>query len=101
MSKARQLVVRDLEQMRTEPVSAGELHQAKALLLRQLPLSAASEDAVAAGMLARAEMGLPLDEPVRAARKYIELDAETVKAAFARSVHTDNLVQVVRGPAPQ
>ncbi len=101
VTKARQLVVRDLEQMRTEPVSTGELHQAKALLLRQLPLSESSEDAVAAGALARAEIGLPLDEPVRAARKYIELDAETVRAAFARSIHTDNLVQIVRGPAPQ
>ncbi len=101
VTKARQLVVRDLEQMRTEPVSTGELHQAKALLLRQLPLSESSEDAVAAGALARAEIGLPLDEPVRAARKYIELDAETVRAAFARSIHTDNFVQIVRGPAPQ
>ena len=101
VSKARQLAVRDLDQMRTESVSTSELHQAKALLLRQLSLSGSSEDAVAAVTLARAELGLPLDESVRAARKYIELDAETVKAAFARNIRTDNLVQVVRGPAPR
>src|SRR6202042_1528900 len=33
VSKARQLIERDLNQMRTEPVSDAELHQAKALLL--------------------------------------------------------------------
>jgi zinc protease len=101
VSKARALIVRDLEQMRTEDVSEGELHQAKALLLRQIPLSSASEESVARGLLARAELGLPLDEPVNAAKKYMQLTADDVKQAFARQIRTDNLVQVVRGPAPQ
>jgi zinc protease len=101
VSKARALIVRDLEQMRTQDVSDGELKQAKALLLRQIPLATASEDALAEGMLARARMGLPLDEPVRAAKKYMELTADDVKNAFAKDIRTDNLVQVVRGPAPQ
>ena len=101
VSKARAMVVRDLNQMRTEEVSAAELHQAKALLLRQIPLGESSEEAVAGGMLARAELGLPLDEPLVAAKKYIELNAAEVKAAFARQISTDDLVQVVRGPAPQ
>ena len=101
VSKARALIERDLNQMRTEPVSASELHQAKALLLRQIPLSESSEDAVAGGMLARAEIGLPLDEPLIAAKKYLELNAQDVEAAFARFIQTGDLVQVVRGPAPQ
>jgi zinc protease len=101
VSKARALVVRDLNQMRTEDVSPSDLQQAKALLLRQIPLRESSEDAVAQGLLARAEIGLPLDEPVIAARKYIALTAADVKAAFARDIRTDNLVQVVRGPAPK
>ena len=46
-------------------------------------------------------MGLPLDEPVVAAKKYLQLSADDVKDAFARHVNADNLVQVVRGPAPQ
>jgi zinc protease len=101
VSKARQLIERDLNQMRTEPVSDAELHQAKALLLRQIPLGESSEEAVAGGMLARARIGLPLDEPIRAANKYVELNAQDVEAAFARHIRTDNLVQVVRGPAPK
>jgi len=99
VSKARALVERDLNQMRTEDVSPAELHQAKALLLRQLPLSESSEDAVAEGLLKRAAIGLPLDEPIRAAKRYLELNADEVKAAFARQIRTGDLVQVVRGPA--
>lgn len=101
VSKARALVERDLNQMRTEDVSDAELHQAKALLLRQIPLSESSEEAVAGGMLARASIGLPLDEPLKAAKIYVGLTADQVKAAFARQINTENLVQVVRGPAPQ
>jgi zinc protease len=101
VSKARALIVRDLNQMRTEDVSDAELRQAKALLLRQIPLSEGSEDAVAAGLLGRAIVGLPLDEPIVAAKKYTALTADDVKAAFAKHIQPDNLVQIVRGPAPQ
>ena len=101
VSKARALIQRDLQQMRTEDVSPGELHQAKALLLRQIPLSESSEDAVAEGLLRRADIGLPLDEPVRAAKRYYELNADEVKNAFAKHIRPEDLVQVVRGPAPQ
>jgi zinc protease len=99
VSKARTLIQHDLEQMRSEDVSASELHQAKALLLRQIPLSESSETSVAEGLLGRAQIGLPLDEPIRAAKRYFELSAAEVKAAFARQIRTGDLVQVVRGPA--
>ena len=101
VSKARDLIVRDLEQMRTQDVSDAELLQAKALILRQVPLSTSSEDAVAGELLGYAEIGLPLDEPVTAAKKYMALTADDVKNAFAKEIDTGNLVQVVRGPAPQ
>ena len=101
VSKARALVQRDLNQMRTQNVSADELHQAKALLLRQIPLSESSEDAVARGMLGRAEIGLPLDEPILAAQKYYDLTADQIREAFFKLVRPDDLVQVVRGPTPQ
>jgi zinc protease len=101
VSKARALIVRDLEQMRTQDVSDAELRQAKTLLLRQIPLATASEEDVARGLLGRAVIGLPLDEPVRSAQIYFKLTADDVMKAFAKQVRTDNLVQVVRGPAPQ
>jgi len=101
VSKARALIVRDLNAMRTADVSESELHQAKALLLRSIPLGESSEDQIAGGLLARALIGLPLDEPVVGARKYAALTAAEVKEAFARRVHPENLVQIVHGPAPQ
>jgi zinc protease len=101
VSKARALVQRDLEQMRTQDVSADELHLAKAMLLRSIPLGESSEEGVAQGLLRRAVIGLPLDEPIVAAKKYYELDAGQIKAAFARHLRLDDFVQVVRGPAPQ
>ena len=101
VSKARALIERDLNQMRSEPVSAEELHQAKALLLRQIPLSESSEEAVAAGLLARAQIGLPLDEPTRAAARYAELGEKDVQDAFKRRIEPANFVQIVRGPPPQ
>jgi zinc protease len=99
VSKARALIQRDLQQMRTQDVSADELHQAKALLLRQISLNESSEEAMAHGLLARAEIGLPLDEPILAAAKYYSLSAEQVKAAFSKLIRPDDFVQVVRGPA--
>jgi zinc protease len=101
VSKARALIERDLNQMKTEAVTAAELHQAKALLLRQIPLSESSEEAVAGGMLVRAQIGLPLDEPLRAANRYVQLNADDVKAAFNRHLRVEDLVQIVRGPAPK
>ena len=99
-SKARALIARDLEDMRTNPVTSAELQQAKALLLRQLPLRESSEEAVAGGLLARARIGLPLDEPNRAARRYFDLTAEQVRAAFQTWIQPNGFVEVVRGPAP-
>jgi zinc protease len=101
VSKARALIQRDLDQMRTQDVSPDELHLAKALLLRQIPLGESSEEAVAGGLLRRAVIGLPLDEPIVAAKKYFDLNAGDVKAAFARQIRLGDFVQVVRGPAPQ
>lgn len=101
VSKARAIVERDLRDMQNKPPTDDELEMAKALLLREIPLAESSVDAIAGGMIARATLGLPLDEPVRAARRYMELTPEEVRAAFAKWLHPDDLVQVTQGPTPQ
>ncbi|HKT70160.1 MAG TPA: insulinase family protein, partial [Terriglobales bacterium] len=73
VSKARALVERDLRDMQNSPPTAGELQQAKALILRQIPLAESSEMSIAGGLLGRAVIGLPLDEPVEAAARYSAL----------------------------
>lgn len=99
--KARQLIVRDLISMQKENVTPEELQQAKALILRQLPLTQSSEDDLGRALIARAQLGLPLDEASRAAKRYYALTADEVRAAFAKWIRPDSFVQVVRGPAPQ
>jgi zinc protease len=101
VSKAHNIVVRDLKDMQTSPPTAHELEQAKALLLREIPLSESSVDTIAGGMLSRAIIGLPLDEPIQAARRYVTLTPEDVRAAFAKWIRPDDLIQVTQGPAPQ
>ena len=100
-SKAQALIVRDLTDMQTTPVTPAELQQAKALLLRQIPLRESGEDAVGGGLLARAQLDLPLDEPVRAALRYFDLTAEQIRTAFQKWIRPNGFVQVTRGPANQ
>jgi zinc protease len=101
VSKAKELIERDLISMQKENVTPAELQQAKALLLRQIPLTESSEDGVAGGLLGRAQIGLPLDEPLRAAKQYFSMTADQVRAAFKKWVRPDGFVQIIRGPAPE
>jgi len=101
VSKAHSIVARDLKDMQTAPPTGHELEEAKALLLREIPLAESSVDTIAGGILSRAVLGLPLDEPIEAARRYVALTPEDVRAAFAKWVRPDDLVQVTQGPPPQ
>ena len=83
--------------MQSQAVSPDELRQAKALLLREIPLSESSTDAIAGGLLQRAIHDLPLDEPTRAARKYVQLSADRVMTAYAKWLRPDDLVEVSQG----
>ena len=101
VGRARAIVEQDLKNMQTTLVTPEELQQAKALLLREMPLSESSVDSIAEGLIYRATHELPLDEPTRAAHRYLELTAEQVQAAFAKWVRPKDLVQVTEGPSPK
>lgn len=101
VSKARLLIQRDLIAMQKENVTPGELQLSKALVLRQLPLGEASENGVATALVRRAQIGLPLNEPEHAAKRFYDLSADDVRTAFAKWIRPDDFVQIVRGPAPQ
>ncbi|MGH9432662.1 MAG: insulinase family protein, partial [Terriglobia bacterium] len=100
VSKVRAIVEHDLRQMQTQPATASEIKQAKALLLREIPLAESSVDSIAGGLLGRAAIGLPLNEPVLAAERYVKLTAADVEAAFAKWLRPQDLVQVTEGPSP-
>ncbi|HPX50621.1 MAG TPA: pitrilysin family protein [Deltaproteobacteria bacterium] len=97
-ARARAIVKRNLEDMQNNPVSPEELLRAKALLLRKIPLSESSISGVARGFIHRIRLDLPLDEPTRAAHRYLALDARQVRDAFARWVRVDDLAEVIEGP---
>lgn len=101
VSKAAGIVRHDLEDMRNVTVSEDQLNQAKALLLRKIPLSESGVDQIAKGFIYYAAHDLPLDEPVRAAERYIRLTGPDVKKAFSRWMRPEDMVQVIRGPASQ
>ncbi|HEX5481938.1 MAG TPA: pitrilysin family protein [Terriglobia bacterium] len=101
VSKARAIIERDLRAMQTAPVTAHELRGAKALSLREIPLSESSISSIAGGWIARSTLGLPLNEPELAARRYVQLTAAEIQAAFAKWLRPDGLVQVTEGPNPK
>jgi zinc protease len=101
VSKARAMVERNLRTMQTMPVTQEELQHAKILMLHQIPLSEASMDGIAGGLLSRSLEDLPLDEPVRAAGFYLEITAEQVRDAFAKWLRPADFVQITVGPNPE
>jgi zinc protease len=99
VAKARAIAVRDIESMRSRPVSPAELRQAKVMLLRAISLSEASVDRIAWNLVGYSTEGLPLDEPARAGRRYLSVTAEEIRDAFARWIRPADFVEVVEGPA--
>ncbi len=100
VAKARAIILNDLRQMQQADVTPAELRQAKVLLLRHIPLAESSVARIANGWLDRVLLELPLDEPTRAAQKYLQLDAHSVRQAFSKWLRVPDLVQVSQGPAP-
>jgi zinc protease len=101
VSRARTMAEQDLRDMQKAPVTADELRLAKTLLVRRIPLSEASVDGVAGGLLSRSLLDLPLDEPVIAARTYLSLSADQVRDAFKKWIRPSDFVQVTLGPEPE
>ncbi|HTL20538.1 MAG TPA: pitrilysin family protein [Steroidobacteraceae bacterium] len=100
VARAANMVAREITNMQSSPAGADELIRVKACLLRQMPLSEAGLDEIARALLSRTDLGLPLDEPTRAAERYIALDAAAVQEAFRKWLRPQDLVRVSMGPPP-
>jgi len=98
VSRVRALVERNLREMQTAPLTPEELQLAKTLLVKQIQLSEASTDRIAEGLLSRSMEDLPLDEPLRAARHYLEATPDQVRDAFVKWIRPGGFVQVIVGP---
>jgi zinc protease len=76
------------------------LHQAKLMLLRDIPLAESSVDYIANGWLTRSALGLPLDEPF-APEKFMRARRGRCQKRLRKMASPGDLVQVTQGPAPQ
>ena len=87
--------------MQSTRISPLELQQAKTLLLTRMVLRESSEDEIAGLLLELSVLGLPVNEPALAAKRYAEMTAEQVQTAFKKRLRPDDFVQIVRGPQPK
>ena len=95
------LVLQNLDEMRNAPVKADELLNAKQARIRSIPLGVSSVNNIARSLLDWSINGEPLDEPIVAAKHYLDLTAAQVQEAFKKYVKPAHLVQVVEGPTPK
>jgi zinc protease len=101
VSKARAVIINDLKDIQSKKVSEAELHQAKLMLLRDIPLGESNEGWIADAWLTYSQLGLPLDERVRAGKIFEKLTAKDVEKAFAKWIRPNDLAQVTQGPEPK
>ena len=87
--------------MQTDPVTPEELKVAKAMALREIPLSESSLKSIADGLISRTELDLPLQEPTLAAKHYLALTANQIEAAFTKWLRPQDLARVAEGPEPE
>ena len=97
--RVRSIILRNITELQKTPVSKVELEQAKALLLRKLSLSESSVKKIGTDIIDRISKGLPMDEPARAGRNYMNLAADEVRKAYAHWIRPGDLVQVSEEPA--
>ncbi len=94
------MVLDSIKAMQQAVVTDDELNNARQYQIRSIPLQVASINRIARSLLNWSYKGEPLDQPMVAARYYLDLTADQVQAAFKQYLHPQHLVQVVQGPAP-
>ena len=95
------LVTANIKALQDTPIKAGELTNARQFQIRSIPLGVSSVDGIARSLLSWSWHGEPLDQPMIAAKYYLDLTAEQVQDACRKYLKPKNLVQVVQGPAPK
>ena len=101
VGKGRSIVEHNLRLMQSKQVAPDELRRAKMVLVRQILLGEASFEGIGGGQLQLALKDLPVDEPVRAAHKYLGVSREEIRQAFRRWIRPENFAQVTLDPPPE
>lgn len=101
VAPADALVLQNIESLQNTPIKAAELDNARQFEIRSIPLGVSSVNGIARSLLSWSWHGEPLDQPMVAAKYYIDLTAQQVQDACGKYLKPKNLVQVVQGPDPK
>ncbi|RKD84873.1 M16 family metallopeptidase [Kushneria marisflavi] len=101
VQKARELIIHNLERLQNEPVSDSDLHRAKSILLRAMPMQAASYEAISGSLLNLALSDKPLDATTKAAQQFVALTPAEVQKAFRAHIRPEGFVTGIRGPTAE
>ena len=96
---AIELVREQLERMRTEPVSASELEQAKVRLVSQALLSEGSADGQLSEVLDVAQDGRNLNYYQSLAQRYAAITPADVQRVAKEYLRPDRLIEIFSGPS--
>ena len=94
------LVRKNLSDMQNTPIQDAELNNARQYEIRSIPVGVASIDSISRSLLAWAWHDEPLNQPMVAAKYYLQMTPAEVQAAFKKYLKPQNLTQVVQGPPP-
>ncbi len=98
---AQSQVAAILTLLQTKPVETDRLLRAKALLMGDVPIRAASYDGVSALLLNYATRDLPLNQGTLDATAELAATKDAVQAALAKYVRPSSFVRIVTGPGPK
>ncbi|HTA40114.1 MAG TPA: pitrilysin family protein [Candidatus Acidoferrales bacterium] len=98
---AQSQVVAILTQLQAKPVETERLLRAKALLMGDVPIRAASYDGVNALLLNYATRDLPLNQGTLDATAELAATKDAIQAALTKYVRPSGFIRVVTGPGPK
>ncbi|HZZ94873.1 MAG TPA: pitrilysin family protein [Usitatibacter sp.] len=94
------LVRADIQALQQAPATEDELMNARQYEIRSIPLEVSSVNRIAHALSRWSYRDEPLDEPMVAAKRYLELTPRQVQQAFTLHLKPAHLAQVVQGPDP-
>jgi zinc protease len=92
------IVRREMDRLRTEPVTDSELNDAKVRMISEALLAEGSSQGQLDQMLEIAQNGLPLDYFATLSQRYATITPNDIQRVAKAYLHPDRLIQIFAGP---
>ncbi|MHB2015608.1 MAG: M16 family metallopeptidase [Candidatus Xenobia bacterium] len=99
--KAERATIDELQRLQRELLPPDRVLRAKALLLGEIPIRLQSFNGVANQLLAYASAGLPLDQNLIDARRFLQVTPQMLRDVMRRWIRPAGFVRIVQGPEPK